>query len=146
MGKLEKFYNKEYSIKSIYVVKTALMTFVLGLIIYYLAGKTGTALSFVSAVLKPLVLGLVFTYLLSPVAKKLETKLFSGMKKQSTGRLLAVLLTFVIVLMAISLILGIIVFTVTKSLSAFFSISRRSMSAGLPAALLTVRLSRCITS
>lgn len=119
MGKLEKFYNKEYSIKSIYVVKIALMTFVLGLIIYYLAGKTGTALSFVSAVLKPLVLGLVFTYLLSPVAKKLETKLFSGMKKQSTGRLLAVLLTFVIVLMAISLILGIIVFTVTKSLSAF---------------------------
>ena len=93
MGKLEKFYNKEYSIKSIYVVKTVLMTFVLGLIIYYLAGKTGTALSFVSAVLKPLVLGLVFTYLLSPVAKKLETKLFSGMKKQSTGRLLAVLLT-----------------------------------------------------
>ena len=119
MGKLEKFYNKEYSIKSIYVVKTALMTFVLGLIIYYLAGKTGTALSFVSAVLKPLVLGLVFTYLLSPVAKKLETKLFSGMKKQSTGRLLAVLLTFVIVLMAISLILGIIVTTLTQSLSAF---------------------------
>ena len=53
MGRLEKFYNKEYSIKSIYVVKTALMTFVLGLIIYYLAGQTGTALSFVSGVLNP---------------------------------------------------------------------------------------------
>ena len=71
MRKLEKYYNEEYSKKSFYVIITALITFVLGLIIYYLAGKTGSALSFASAVLKPLVLGLVITYLLSPVVKKL---------------------------------------------------------------------------
>ena len=119
MGKLEKFYNKEYSIKSIYVVKTALMTFVLGLIIYYLAGQTGAALSFVSGVLKPLILGLVFTYLLSPVVKKLEHRPFGGLKSEAARKIAAVVLTFVIVLMALGLILGIIAVTVTKSLSAF---------------------------
>ena len=119
MGRLEKYYNKEYSIKSIYVVKTALMTFVLGLIIYYLAGRTGSALSFVSAVLKPLVLGLVFTYLLRPAVKKFENNLFSGFKKPAAKKVAAVALTFVIVLLALSFILGIIAVTVTKSLSAF---------------------------
>ena len=119
MGRLAKYYNKEYSIKSIYVVKTALMTFVLGLVIYYLAGKTGSALSFASAVLKPLVLGLVITYLLSPAVKKLEAGLFSGIRKPAARKIAAVVLTFIIVLMVLGLILGIIAVTVTKSLSAF---------------------------
>jgi len=118
MNKLQKYYNKDYSLKSIYVVKTALMIFVLGLIVYYLAGKTGSALSFVGSVLQPLVLGLVFTYLLSPAVGKLEKKLFGSLKKPASRRAAAVLLTFVIVLMALTLILGIIAVTVTKSLSA----------------------------
>ena len=119
MKRLDKYYNKEYSIKSYYVIKTVLITFALGLVIYYLAGKTGTAVSFLSAVLKPLVLGLVFTYLLSPAVKKLETKLFSGVKNRAAGRVAAVVLTYIIVLMVLGLILGIIAVTVTKSLSAF---------------------------
>jgi len=118
MKRLDKYYNKEYSIRSVYAVKTALTIFVLGLIIYYLAGKTGSALSFVAAVLKPLVLGLVFTYLLSPLVNKLETKVFDQMKKPSAKRAAAVILTFIIVLLVLGLILGIIVVTVTKSLSA----------------------------
>ena len=119
MKRLEKYYNKEYSIKSYYVIRTALITFVLGLIIYYLAGKTGNAVSFVSGVLKPLVLGLVFTYLLTPVVKKIETKLFSKVNNQAAAKVASVVLTIIIVLMALSLILGIIAVTVTKSLSAF---------------------------
>lgn len=119
MRKLEKYYNEEYSKKSFYVIITALITFVLGLIIYYLAGKAGVAISFVSGVLKPLVLGLVFTYLLSPVVKKLEHKLFSGLKSEAARKIAAVALTFIIVFMALGLILGIIAVTVTKSLSAF---------------------------
>ena len=118
MRKLEKYYNKEYSIKSIYVVKTALMIFVLGLIIYYVAGKTGTILSFIVSVLQPLVLGIVFTYLLSPLVSRLQDSLFKSIKKPSAGRAAAVAMAFVLVLMAITLILGIIVVTVTKSLSA----------------------------
>lgn len=119
MKKLENYYNREYSIKAFYVIKSALIIFVLGLIIYYLAGKTGSALSFVAAVLKPLVLGLGFTYLLSPVVRTFENKLFSSIKKQPARKAAAVILTFAIVLMALALILGIIAVTVTKSLSAF---------------------------
>ena len=119
MIKLEKYYNKEYTIKAIYAVVSALTIFVLCLFIYYLAGKTGHVLSFASAVLKPLVLGLVFTYLLSPVVKMFEKELFSSLKKPSSKKIAAVVLTFIIVLLALGIILGIIAVTVTKSLSAF---------------------------
>ena len=116
---LDKYYNKDYSQIAFYVVKTVLEIFVLGLIIYYLAGKTGTALSFISGVLKPLVLGLALTYLLSPVVTKLESKAFASFKQPKTRRLAAVILTFVIVLAVLFFILGIIVVTITRSLSAF---------------------------
>ncbi len=116
---LDRYYNKDYSQIAFYVIKTVLEIFVLGLVIYYLAGKTGTALSFVSGVLKPLVLGLALTYLLSPVAAKLETKTFASLKKPKTRRLASVILTFVIVLAVLFFILGIMVVTITKSLSSF---------------------------
>ena len=115
----DKYYNKDYSQIAFYAVKTVLEIFVLGLVIYYLAGKTGTALSFVSGVLKPLVLGLALTYLLSPVAAKLETKVFASFKNPKTRRLAAVILTFVIVLAVLFLILGIMVVTITRSLASF---------------------------
>ena len=116
---LDKYYNKDYSQIAFYAVKTVLEIFVLGLVIYYLAGKTGTALSFVSGVLKPLVLGLALTYLLSPVVSKFENKAFASLKSPKTRRLAAVILTFVIVLAALFFILGIMVVTITKSISAF---------------------------
>ena len=116
---LDKYYNKDYSQIAFYAVKTVLEIFVLGLVIYYLAGKTGTALSFVSGVLKPLVLGLALTYLLSPAVSKFENKTFASLKSPKTRRLAAVVLTFVIVLAALFFILGIMVVTITKSISAF---------------------------
>ena len=118
MKRLKELYNREYSLISIYTVKTALMIFVLGMIIYYLAGKTGSVLAFISAVLKPLVLGLVFTYLLRPLVKRIETKLQGLIKKETPAKVIAVVLSFVIVFMVIGLIFGIIAVTVTKSLSS----------------------------
>ena len=119
MKKLQNYYNEKYSLISIYVVKTILATFILGLLVYYLSGKTGGAVSFTSAVLKPLVLGLVLTYLLSPLVSKLQTKLFSSLGKPKLGRILSVILTYLIILAVIVLIVGIIVVTVTKSISSF---------------------------
>lgn len=115
----DKYYNKDYSCISYYVVKTALTTFVLGLIIYYLAGKTGVALSFVSTVLKPLVLGLALTYLLSPLVAKFEKGAFGSLKKPGAARVAAVVLTLVIVLAVLFFILGLLVVTITKSISSF---------------------------
>ena len=119
MRKFDKYYNKEYSQISFYAVRTVLTIFILGLIVFYLAGKTGAALSFVSAVLKPLVLGLALTYLLSPIVSMFETKLFASFKTPKSGRIAGVVLTFAIVLIALFFILGIIVVTITKSLSSF---------------------------
>ena len=119
MKRFEKYHNAKYSQISYYAIRTALTIFVLGLIIYYLAGKTGAALTFVSAVLKPLVLGLALTYLLSPLTAKFENGLFASIKKPGSRRVLAVLLTFVIVFAVILFILWILVATITKSISAF---------------------------
>lgn len=118
MKRLQKLYNAKYSVISVYALKTAMMIFVAGMIVYYLAGRTGSALSFISAVLKPLVLGLVFTYLLSPLVGKLEEKPFGALDKPASRRVAAVALTFGIVLAAIVLIIGIIIFTVTRSITS----------------------------
>ena len=119
MKKLEKYFNEKYSIISIYTVKTAIIIFILGLLVYYLSGKTGGALAFLSAVLKPLILGLVLTYLLTPLVSKLETKLFRSFGKPTLGRVVSVILTYLMILAAIGLIVGIVIVTVTKSLSSF---------------------------
>ena len=116
---IKKYYNKKYFQISLYAVGTALSIFVLGLIIYYLAGKSGTAFSFVSGVIKPLVLGLAFTYLLSPVVAKIENKLQTSFGRRGSSRALAVVLTYFIIFAVLFFLLGIIVITVTKSLSAF---------------------------
>ena len=91
----------------------------LGLLIYYLAGKTGTAISFISGVLKPLVLGLALTYLFSPVVGKIEKKLNASFSKLKAGRVIAVVLTFFIIFAVLFFLLGLVVVTITKSLSSF---------------------------
>ena len=119
MKRFDKYYNENYAKISFYAIKTVLEIFILGLIIYFLAGKTGTAVTFVSGVLKPLVLGLALTYLLSPILLKFEAKLSASIKRPKTLRLVAVLLTFAVVLVVLFIILGIIVVTITKSLASF---------------------------
>ena len=116
MIKFDKYYNKKYFTISLYAVFTVLTIFVLGLVINYLAGKTGTAFNFVAGVVKPLVLGLALTYLLSPLVAKLEAGLS---RKLKNGRLAAVILTFVIILIVLFFILGLLVVTITKSLASF---------------------------
>ena len=119
MKRFEKYYNKKYSQISFYAVRTVLTIFILGIIIYYLAGKCGVAISFASAVLKPLVVGLALTYLLSPAVAKFEKGLFASIKKPAAKRLAAVILTFAIVLAVLFFILGLLVVTITKSISSF---------------------------
>ena len=118
MKRLKKYYNERYFTIALYVLVTALAVFVIGRIILYLSGKTLGFLEFFSAVFKPLVLGLVLTYLFTPLVKAFEKKLAASLKKPKTARVSAVVLTYLIVLVAIGLILGIIAVTVTQSLSS----------------------------
>lgn len=119
MFSFKKYYNKKYFQISLYAVATALSVLVLGLLIYYLAGKTGTAISFISGVLKPLILGLALTYLLSPIVGKIEKKLKASFSKLKAGRAIAVVLTFFIIFAVLFFLLGLVVVTITKSLSSF---------------------------
>ena len=68
---------------------------------------------------KPLVLGLVFTYLFSPLVRILEKKLFGSMKNRTGRRAAAVILTFTIIIAVFGFVFGIIAFTVSKSLTSF---------------------------
>ena len=90
----------------------------MGRIIVLLSGKAWEILDFISVVFKPLVLGLVFTYLFTPVVNAIENKMLASFNKPKTARILAVVLNYLIVLLAIGIILGIIVVTVTKSISS----------------------------
>ena len=118
MKRLQKYYNERYFTIALYVLVTALSVLVIGWTVFFLSGKAWGILDFFFAVLKPLVLGLVFTYLFSPVVKAFENKLFASLKKPKAARVSAVVLTYLIILLAIILILGIILVTVTQSLSS----------------------------
>jgi predicted PurR-regulated permease PerM len=131
--KFKDLYNEEYSVKSIYVIKTAMIIFILGMIVYYLAGRTGSAMSFLGAFMKPLILGMCFAYLLSPLTSRLEDKVFCGLKKDKTRRVLSVLLTVLIVLVAIVGLIMVVVLTITKSVSALNFADMKAFVMGLAA-------------
>lgn len=115
---LKDFYDKKYSKISIYVIKTILMTFVLGMIIFHLAQKLGVAVNFISAILGPLVLGMSLAYILTPLVEWFERKLFSKIKKRRKKRMYGVLVTYVLIVILIVLILVALIATVTRSVSS----------------------------
>ena len=119
MKKLKKLYNKEYIIISIYAVATVLVILLLGWLIYFIGGELRGLTAFLSAVLKPLVLGLVFTYLISPLVRRFENNIFTSVDSQSKRKIAAVVLALLIVFIVIGLIIGIVAFTVSRSLTAF---------------------------
>lgn len=118
MKRLEDFYNKRYYTIALYAVGAALTILFFGWLMYHIAIRAGSVLGFIEAVLKPLVLGLVFTYLFTPVVEFFEKKLSASIKKPQAARILAVVINYLLVILAIGLILGIIAATVTQSLSS----------------------------
>ena len=119
MKKLKKLYNKEYTLISIYAVVTFLIIVLLGWLIYVIGGELRDFGGFLSAVLKPLVLGLVFTYLISPLVRRFENKVFTSVDSQSKRRLAAVVLALLIIFTIVGLIIGVVAFTVSRSLTSF---------------------------
>lgn len=102
----------------IYAAVTALVTFGLGVALYHSGPFWSTAGSIISAVLKPVIAGIVIAYLLMPLTNFFDRK-FSHGKEMSAHpshiRALSVLLTIVILLAVIAvLVLGLAV-TVNKS-------------------------------
>lgn len=118
LKKLKDIYNEDYSDKSIYVIKTALTIFVLCLFIYYIWTKAPTVLAFAGAVVKPLILGMCIAYLLNPLALKIDEKLLGGLKSEKTRKTVSVLISFAIAFFIIGVLITVVIWTFTKSISA----------------------------
>ena len=115
MKLFEKFYDERYSKLSIYIIKTTLMIFVMGLIIFYFWGETRNILKFLTAILGPLVLGMALAYLFNPIVEFFETRVFYSVKSEKKARRLSVLVTFGLIAVFIILILLALIITVTRS-------------------------------
>ena len=115
MKKIKQFYDEKYMKIALYCSGTVLLTFILGMIIYHLSGSIGSTFSFFSSFLKPLLIGIVLSYLLSPLVEGIERKLFS---KQKNKRLLSVLCTYLLLAILLLGILALLVLTITKSVSS----------------------------
>ncbi len=112
----KQFYDERYSKLSVYIIKTTLMIFVMGLIIFYFWGETRNILKFLTAILGPLILGVALAYLLTPLVEFFENRVFYSVKNEKKARNLSVLVTFGLIAIFIILILLALIMTVTRSI------------------------------
>ena len=110
------FYDERYSKLSVYIIKTTLVIFVMGLIIFHFWGETRNILKLITAILGPLVLGLALAYLFTPLVEFFENRVFYSVKNEKKARNLSVLLTFGLIAVFIILILLALIMTVTRSI------------------------------
>lgn len=116
MKSIKDLYDRKYSQISIYVIKTALLIYIFGLCVYNLSHLKKPAFSFASAVLNPLIMGLIFAYLLKPLSAKIENKVLYKANDR-IRKPLAVGLTFMIVFAVVFLVLMILISTLTDSVA-----------------------------
>ena len=115
MKKLRSLYDEKYLKISLYVIGTLIVTFILGIITYGLSKDSDKAYSFISSILKPMFLGIAIAYLLAPLTRRFEEKVF---KNSSKKRLLAVLFTYLVLILFILGIITVLLITITKSVTA----------------------------
>lgn len=114
--------NKKYTQISIYVIITAMIIYCFSLIaknIPTIFGEILDSLSWVLRVIKPIIIGFVFAYLLDPLVDFLEAK-YKKIKilnrKEGTSRSYAVVTTILGVLFIIASIISLLVYSVTDQL------------------------------
>ena len=112
----KQFYDEKYSKLSLYIIKTTLMIFVMGLIIYFFSSEAKNILGFIVAILGPLVLGMALAYLLEPLVEFFENRVFYNVKNEKKARVISVAVTFTMILIVVILILLALIMTVTRSI------------------------------
>ena len=109
--------DSKYLKISIYAGATVLVTAVALMLLYLTGGVWAKLWAVFMAILKPLIVGVVLCYLLLPIVNWFE-KLFTKGGPKSWARLVAVILTYVLILLAILILLALIILTMYKSFSA----------------------------
>lgn len=115
--------NKKYFEISMYVIFTCIVIFLLSRFTDQLpaiAKTTGSALKWVGAILKPVIIGFIIAYLLFPMLERLEGLLWKikPFKKKKSVRGLAVALQGVIILVGLFIVVSLLVSVITKQARA----------------------------
>ena len=115
--------NKKYFEISMYVIFTCVIIFLLSRFTDQLpaiAKTTGSALKWVGAILKPVIIGFIIAYLLFPMLEKLEGLLrkIKPLKKKKSVRGLAVGLQWIIILVGLFVVVSLLVSVITKQARA----------------------------
>lgn len=118
MKKLKAWLEPRYTKIAIYAIVSAIIVFSCCLLIFNSNAALVHTWKLVTAIMSPLVLGMVIAYLLLPVVKILEKKVFGGVKSKKARRNLSVLLIFAIVVAVLVVAIVAVIVAVTKSISA----------------------------
>ncbi len=124
---LKKKLDGKYVKICIYASCTVLITCILGFLLVKSMPGVLMLLNMIKAILMPLVLGLVISYLLAPMVDRIEKlflKLFKNLKSFRTG---AVIVTLVIILSLVLLFFTLIIAMVTKEVSSIDFTSIRNV-------------------
>ena len=116
MKKLIEKLDPKYLKVCVYAAATVIITFGIMALLVSTRGLWIKLWSIFTAVLKPIIIGAVISYLFMPIVNKIEG-LINKNKEHRWARSVGVFLTFIIVVAAISLIIGIIVSTVYKNIT-----------------------------
>lgn len=123
--KIKDKFNKKYTLISMYVIFTCIVIYILGLVATNaptILSVIMEKLSWVLRVIKPLILGFIFAYLLEPVVQFFDKKLQNIKylkKKKKSYRTIAIFITIVLIVLIFTFIISLLVFSVTNQLSVF---------------------------
>lgn len=109
--------DKRYQKSCIYSVITIVASVVILYALYKSIPGINTVIKLINAIMKPLILGLIISYLLLPMVKLFEKLLMKKIKKEKLARNLSVLIVVLLVLAIISGILTVIIWTATKQIT-----------------------------
>ncbi len=117
---LKRFWSmldKKYAKICLYSSVTVIITLIVLVLLYSTAEFWGRLWSIFTAVLKPMVIGGIISFLLTPIVDKFEG-LFNKKSKHKWARSLSIFLSFLLILAVIIAIVIILILTVYKSVSA----------------------------
>ena len=109
--------DKKIAKPCLYAAVTVVLTIVLLWLLYMTGGFWARLWLIFTAVLKPVVIGGIISFLLSPLVDTFENH-FNRKKKHKWARYIAILLSFLIILAILALIIVIIILTIYKNVSA----------------------------
>lgn len=118
MKKLRDWLEPRYTKIAAYTIVSAVLIFAICLLIYSSNAAIQRTFVLVGAVIKPLILGMVIAYLLLPLVRILENKVFGRLSGKKLRRNISVILIFVLVAAGLAAVITILVITVTRSISS----------------------------